>query len=61
MHDAIDDNELKIMFSQRGTITSAKIMQDEKGLSRGFGFVCFTTPEEANKGMEEFYGNNFIC
>lgn len=30
---------------------SAKIMRDEKGLRRGFGFVYFTTPEEANKAM----------
>ena len=36
-------------------------MRDEKGLNRGFGFVCFTTLEEANKAMVEWYGNNFIC
>ena len=59
--DAIEDDELKIMFSHCGMITLAKIMRDEKGLSRGFGFVCFTTPEEANKSMPELFANNFIC
>ena len=38
-----------------------KIMRDEKGLSRGFGFVCFTTLEEENKAMAELSGNNKIC
>ena len=36
-------------------------MYDEKGLNIGFGFVCFTTPKEANKTMVELSGNNFIC
>ena len=59
--DAIEDDELKIIFSHCGMITSAKIMRDEKGLSRGFGFVCFTTLEEENKAMAELSGNNKIC
>jgi len=54
--DAIDDDELRRVFSHCGTITSAKIMRDEKGLSRGFGFVCFTTPEEANKALADLSG-----
>ena len=59
--DAIEDDELKIMFSHCGMITSVKIMRDEKGLNRGFGFVCFTTLEEENKAMAELSGNNKIC
>ena len=35
-------------------------MWDEKGLNRGFGFVCFTIPEEENKAMAGLSGNNFI-
>lgn len=55
--DSIDDDELQRVFSHCGMITSAKIMRDEKGLSRGFGFVCFTTPEEAKKALVELSGS----
>lgn len=54
--DKVDDEELQKLFGKYGTITSSKIMLDEKGLSRGFGFVCFSTPEEANKAIAELSG-----
>ncbi|KAL3646821.1 hypothetical protein CASFOL_009365 [Castilleja foliolosa] len=56
--DAITDDELKKYFSQCGTITSAKIMRDDKGASKGFGFVCFSTPEEANKSVYTFHATS---
>ena len=55
--DDIDDQTLRKRFSEIGTVTSAKIMADpvtEK--SRGFGFVCFSTPEEAAKAVTEMNG-----
>lgn len=52
--DEVTDDELRERFSDYGAITSAKIMVDsETGKSKGFGFVCFSTPEEATKAVSE--------
>ncbi|KAM4027635.1 polyadenylate-binding protein 1-A-like isoform 1-T3 [Anomaloglossus baeobatrachus] len=53
--DCIDDNLLYQVFSPYGTITSAKVMVDGRR-SKGFGFVCFSTPEEAAKAVTEMNG-----
>ncbi|WRX25410.1 RNA recognition motif domain - like 10 [Theobroma cacao] len=57
--DDVTDEELKEHFSQCGTITSSKLMRDDKGISKGFGFVCFSTPEEATKAVSTFHGHMF--
>ncbi|XP_051152331.1 polyadenylate-binding protein 7 [Andrographis paniculata] len=54
--DDITDEELRELFSRCGTITSAKLMRDDRGISKGFGFVCFSTPEEANQAVYTFHG-----
>eukprot|EP01057_Protomagalhaensia_wolfi_P005597 Protomagalhaensia_wolfi_Nauph_80__5596@NODE_631_length_2183_cov_33_958022_g472_i0_p1_GENE_NODE_631_length_2183_cov_33_958022_g472_i0NODE_631_length_2183_cov_33_958022_g472_i0_p1_ORF_typecomplete_len591_score124_82RRM_1/PF00076_22/1e19RRM_1/PF00076_22/4_1e20RRM_1/PF00076_22/1_7e12RRM_1/PF00076_22/2_2e19RRM_5/PF13893_6/6_4e06RRM_5/PF13893_6/7_2e07RRM_5/PF13893_6/0_0051RRM_5/PF13893_6/0_00014PABP/PF00658_18/6_8e24RRM_7/PF16367_5/0_033RRM_7/PF16367_5/0_00013RRM_7/PF16367_5/0_1RRM_7/PF16367_5/0_05Nup len=51
----VDDSGLRRMFERFGTITSAKVMRDEEGHSKGFGFVCFTTAEEATKAIAEMH------
>jgi len=56
LEDDWDDEKLKTEFSAFGNITSAKVMRDEKGLSRGFGFVCFSAPEEATRAVTEMNG-----
>jgi polyadenylate-binding protein len=56
LDDDIDDGKLRGIFDQFGTITSAKVMSDNKGQSKGFGFVCFSTPEEATKAVTEMNG-----
>ena len=53
LDDSIDDEKLKEEFAPFGTITSAKVMTTENGKSKGFGFVCFSTPEEATKAITE--------
>nr|GEW71773.1 polyadenylate-binding protein 7 [Tanacetum cinerariifolium] len=57
--DDVTENELQECFSQCGTITSAKLMVNEKGISKGFGFVCFSTPDEATKAVNTFNGYMF--
>jgi polyadenylate-binding protein len=51
--DDMDDDKLRAEFEPFGTITSAKIMRDEKGHSKGFGFVCYSSPDEATKAVAE--------
>ncbi|PKU63671.1 putative polyadenylate-binding protein [Dendrobium catenatum] len=57
--DCVDDNALWEYFSQCGTVASAKVMHDEKGNSKGFGFVCYTTPEEASNAVNTLHGSMF--
>jgi polyadenylate-binding protein len=56
LDESIDDEELRKAFADFGNITSAKVMVDSKGVSRGFGFVCFSAPEEATKAVTEMNG-----
>lgn len=55
LDDTIDDEKIRKEFAPYGTITSAKVMIEE-GRSKGFGFVCFSSPEEATKAVTEMNG-----
>uniref|UniRef100_A0A2K5RGI2 RRM domain-containing protein n=2 Tax=Cebus imitator TaxID=2715852 RepID=A0A2K5RGI2_CEBIM len=55
LDDSIDDERLRKEFSPFGKITSAKVMM-EGGRSKGFGFVCFSSPEEATKAVTKMKG-----
>lgn len=59
LSDQIDDARLKEEFSKFGTIQSCKVMPDHMNKSRGFGFVCFSSQEEATKAMTEMNGRMF--
>ncbi|KAL5702065.1 Polyadenylate-binding protein 4 [Ranunculus cassubicifolius] len=50
IYNIANDEKLEELFSQFGRITSCK------GCNRGFGFVAFSTPEEANKAVYEMNG-----
>lgn len=56
LDDSVDDDRVRLEFSKFGTITSAKVMRDEKGNSRGFGFVCFSNAEEATRAVTDMNG-----
>lgn len=60
LDDSIGDDKLKELFSQFGTITSCKVMRDPNGISRGSGFVAFSTPEEASRAILEMNGKMIV-
>jgi len=53
--DEMTEDKLREEMSKFGDITSCKIMADG-GKSKGFGFVCFSSPEEATKCVTEMNG-----
>lgn len=56
LDDTVDDDVLRQSFESYGKITSAKVMCDDNGRSKGFGFVCFEKPDEATKAVTEMNG-----
>lgn len=56
LDENVTDKELFEMFEKHGTITSFKVMFREDGSSRGFGFVAFEDPEEAEKAVVALHG-----
>ena len=54
------ENDLQDYFSQAGVVTSVNLMLDKfTGKSRGFAFVEFASPAEAQKAVEMFQGKDF--
>ncbi|GAB2293789.1 Polyadenylate-binding protein 8 [Dionaea muscipula] len=60
LDDSIDDDKLRDLFSEFGKITSCKVMRDPSGISRGSGFVAFSTPEEASRALGEMNGKMVV-
>lgn len=58
LEDEVDEERLRKEFSHFGTVKSCKIMSDEKSNSKGFGFVCYSAPEESQRAITEM--NNRI-
>ena len=53
----VDDAKLGEIFSQAGTVVSAKVIKDrETGRSRGFGFVEMSTDDEADTAIKNLNG-----
>jgi cold-inducible RNA-binding protein len=54
------ENDLQDHFAQTGAVTSVNLMLDKMtGRSRGFAFVEYATPEEAQKAIEQFHEKDF--
>lgn len=56
LDDSINDEKLKDLFSDFGTITSCRVMLDSQGASKGSGFVAFSAPDEATRALKEMNG-----
>ena len=58
-YDTTEDS-LKEAFAKAGAVESAIIITDKmSGRSKGFGFVEFTSDEEAQKAIEMWNGKEF--
>lgn len=47
------DAELKNFFSAFGQVKESKIIADRAGVSKGYGFITFETPEEAHRILKD--------
>ena len=53
---SVSEDDLREMFSEAGEVQSVKIISDESGRSKGFGFVEMSTNEEAAKAIASLNG-----
>lgn len=62
--DTVTDEILRAEFSKYGNITSAKVMITEEsgqaGKSKGFGFVCFSSAEEAARAVTDYTSTKML-
>lgn len=56
---SLTDDELRSMFEQFGSITSARLVIDrETGRPRGFGFVEFASSADGQKAIDQMNGQD---
>ncbi|KAJ3158487.1 Polyadenylate-binding protein 4 [Geranomyces michiganensis] len=54
--DPFTNSDLFDLFRRFGRIASARVMLDDRGVSKGFGFVSFDSPEMAARAIAELNG-----
>jgi len=55
LDESTDDVSLRELFEPFGKVASAVAMRDDRGVCKGFGFVCFALPDEATKAVTEMH------
>lgn len=60
IEDHINEEKFKSVFESYGNIVSIRLMTNEKGLSKGFGFVCYSSREEAEKALAGIGKNTIL-
>jgi len=56
LSDGTDDDKLRELFKEYGTVTSCKILRDSTGVTKGAGFVALSSAEEATRAVTEMNG-----
>ncbi|KAL4162737.1 hypothetical protein PRNP1_003269 [Phytophthora ramorum] len=56
LHTNITEDDLRIVFQSFGEVLSVTINRDEMGRSKGFSFVQFSSPQEANFALSKGNG-----
>ncbi|KAI3843284.1 hypothetical protein MKX03_013465 [Papaver bracteatum] len=59
LSESTTDDDLSKVFGTYGQVTSAVIMRDASGNSRGFGFVNFQNPDDAAAAFQKLNGRTF--
>jgi len=54
-----NEEELREVFSEYGTVRSVKLMTNSEGRSRGFGFVEMPNDNEGNAAIRSLNGDEF--
>ena len=54
-----NEEELRKVFSEYGTVRSVKVMTNSEGRSRGFGFVEMPDDNEGNAAIRSLNGDEF--
>jgi len=57
LDEKVNNERLREAFKEFGEITAAKIMKTVEGISNGFGFVSFSTPEAAKAASHKMFGS----
>lgn len=52
IEDKVDEDHLFHAFAPFGNVLSTRVMRDENGISRGFGFVSYQTLDEARTAVQ---------
>ena len=58
--DDMNDDQLTEMFTKYGPVTSAKVMTNDDGKHKGFGFVSYESPDAAEKAVDELNGTEVM-
>lgn len=56
LHTNITEDDLRCVFQSFGEVVSVTINRDEIGRSKGFGFIQFSAPQEANLALSKGNG-----